>query len=610
MAIYPQSVLDDIKDRISVAGFIGEKIPLKKAGRNHKGLCPFHNEKTPSFMVSDEKQMFHCFGCGEGGNIFDFLMKYDGLSFTEAVAELARRAGVDLPEITKEKRHELDEEDKLKKWCFRLNRLVAEYYHENMQDPARGAIARKYLELRGIKTEVFTQHFLGYADDSWDHLRRFLVAKNVPLKLAADLGLIRPRRDGEFYDFFRHRLMFPIFNTMGEVIGFSGRTLEGGKTSEGREAPAKYVNSPDSAVYHKSHSLYGLNIALAEIRRLDQVILVEGNVDVLSLHQAGFLHAVAPLGTALTSGHVKLLSRYTKNFIVMFDGDEAGVKAAQKSLPVFLEEGLLPRVVALPSGEDPDSFIRKNGATEMSFLLRDAKALFEWLIDWTTTRYGRDTAGKVKAMEELKPFLQMARNPVERAIYQKRIAQRLHVDEGAIISASGGALKLRDVNTAPVSGPKVDVIECEVERMLVELMLQRPEVISKVREHLEIEDFCDGSLKTITAWLWESFDNKKDTFHIGQAIEEIGDLELKRQVLSLAMGEEKCDDESLDDLILECVCGVKRAALDGQLKDINDRIEAAETEHNDNEMMTLMGEKQRLMIVKKNLNETIHIRGA
>lgn len=343
--MFNQEILGDIRDRIPIVSFIGERIPLKKAGRNYKGLCPFHQEKTPSFMASDEKQIFHCFGCGEGGDIFKFLMKFEGLSFAEAVRQLADRAGVMLPKDAFAK--DPDEEmARKKKWCLRVNQVAAEYFFNALKGPS-GGVARNYLKSRGILDETWTQLFLGYAEKGWDGLIRHLEEKKVPLELAEELGLLKRKSDSKgYYDFFRDRLMFPIISQRGEVIGFSGRALD----ANDKEA-AKYLNSPDSLIYHKSNCVYGLNAAADAIRKTDQVILVEGNIDLVSLHQAGFKNVVAPLGTALTSGHIRLLSRYSKNVVVIFDGDEAGSKASTRALPLFIEAGLTPRAVAMPDGE-------------------------------------------------------------------------------------------------------------------------------------------------------------------------------------------------------------------------------------------------------------------
>nr|HPM42139.1 DNA primase [bacterium] len=299
--MFSKQLLADIKDRTSIVGYIGERVPLKRAGRNYKGCCPFHNEKTPSFNVSDEKGIFHCFGCGEGGDVIQFVMKFDGLSFAEAVRHLAGRAGVEIPAALDPREAEKEEESSRKKrYMLRINEIARDWFMGRLVDAKAGAAARKYLQDRGISEEIWKQHFLGYADNSWDALLHHLEEKRAPRDLAEELGLLKRREGGGCYDFFRDRIIFPIVSARGEVLGFSGRAL---RADEG----AKYINSPDSLIYHKSNCVYGMNRAQGPIRAADNAVLVEGNVDLISLHQAGVENVVAPLGTALTAGHVRLL---------------------------------------------------------------------------------------------------------------------------------------------------------------------------------------------------------------------------------------------------------------------------------------------------------------
>lgn len=564
--MYSQTVLDEIRDRISIAVLIGERVPLKKAGRNYKGCCPFHSEKTPSFMVSDEKQIYHCFGCGEGGNVFNFFMKFDGLSFRESVEMLASRAGVRLPALKPVDKKKEDEVSTRKKWAYRLNQIVAEYFAENLQDEKKGLAARNYLKTRDIFFEKNTQLLLGFAEDSWDELVGFLKSKNVPLDLAVEAGVIKRREDGGYYDFFRHRIMFPViipsFGGETKVSAFSGRTFGSPLTSEGREAPAKYLNSPDSLIYHKSYTVYGLNAAFDAIRREDRIILVEGNLDVVRLHQEEIKNVVAPLGTALTSGHLKLLSRYTKNFVVIFDGDEAGYKAAARSLPLFLEENIVPRVVALEKGEDPDSFVRKNGADALRKLIEKSDTLFEWLIDITALKHGKGTDGKVKAVEELKPLFAMVKNPVEVSIYKKRLAAKLMLEE-SVINASLAGRKLRD------QAGSLRIKDNLVERVLLEVMLTYPETVEKVMENIDVEQFLDGSYQTIAKLIFDDFAKNK-RLDVSRLADLIADEELKNEVLTLAMAENKYDEPL--EAVKDCINRIKKSAAKRKLQELSDEI--------------------------------------
>jgi len=584
--MYPQTVLDEIKDRVSIVALIGERVPLKKAGRNHKGACPFHSEKTPSFMVSDEKQIYHCFGCGEGGNVFNFFMKFDGVSFRETVEMLASRAGVKLPQLKPIDKKADDEISTKKKWAYHLNQIVAEYFHQNLKDERKGMLARNYLKSRDIFFEKNTQHFLGYADDNWDGLVRHLRDKKAPLDLAAEMGLLKRREDGGYYDFFRHRVMFPImtpapYRAEDIVAAFSGRTFGEPKTAEGREPPAKYINSPDSLVYHKSYTVYGLNIAAENIRRENEVILVEGNLDVVRLHQEGIKNAVAPLGTALTSGHLKLLFRYTKNFVVIFDGDDAGKAAAARSLPLFLEASIVPRVVSLAKGEDPDSFVRKNGAEALRGLIKNAGTLFEWVIDNAATKYGKTTDGKVKAVEELKPFFAEIRNPVESAIYKRHLALMLDLEESVIqASLRGQKLKGGEAQTVVKTGG--------IERTLLEVMLTYPETIAEASE-IAAERFSDGSYQTIARLVFDEFKRNKK-LDVGRLAEGIADSELKSEILSLAMAENKYEDAA--EAIRACITGFERLSAKKRLAELSEKIKLADK--NDAKITEYMIEMQKI----------------
>ncbi len=594
--MFPQSILDEIRDRVSIVSLVGERVPLKKAGRNHKGCCPFHAEKTPSFMVSDEKQIYHCFGCGEGGNVFNFFMKFDGLSFREAVEMLAARAGIALPKPKPVDKGKEDALEKKKQWAYRLNQIVAEHFAKNLADPQKGEAARNYLKSRDIFLEKNTQHFLGSADDSWDGLVRHLEARRVPLDLAAELGVIKKREGGGYYDFFRQRIMFPVVvPSIGgtKVVAFSGRTFGQPRTAEGREEPAKYLNSPDSLIYHKSHTAFGLQVAATAIRKEDLAIIVEGNLDVVRLHQEGITPVVAPLGTALTSGHIRLLSRYSKNFVVLFDGDEAGQKAAARSLPIFLEVGLVPKVVPLPAGEDPDSFVRKNGADALLKLIAKAPLLFEWLIDATVARCGRGTDGKVKAVDELKPLFQQVQNAVEFASYRKRLASRLSLDESVLAATFVGG-------RGKVAAPSVGAKRADTaERLLLELMLTYPEFIGTISSNLKPEQFSDGSAQTIVKMVFDEFE-RSPKLNIAQFADGIVDEELKGEILALALAENKYDDPKA--AVKDCLEKIRKTAARQRLEDLTAAMQREKGD--ETRLAEYMAEIQR---VTKELHTRIEI---
>lgn len=328
----PQEILDEIVARCDIVSVINEYVPLKRRGSNYQGLCPFHNEKTPSFSVSPGKQIFHCFGCGKGGNVFRFVMEIEGISFVEAVEKLAKRAGVQLPEkeLTAGQRKQMEQ----RKRYLQINELVTRYYHTVLMEHAMGQPYRDYLQQRQITRETAEKFRLGATPNGWDSLYQFLKTKKINPQEMLDLGLVSvSQKTGRYVDRFRQRLMFPIGDEKGNIIAFGGRIID--KES----SPQKYLNSPDTPLFHKSRNLYGLHLARNKIRNVDQAIIVEGYMDVISCHQYGINNAVAPLGTAFTPEQGKLLMRNTYQVGISFDGDSAGVKATMRCLDILSDLG-------------------------------------------------------------------------------------------------------------------------------------------------------------------------------------------------------------------------------------------------------------------------------
>ena len=344
----PEDRIEEIRNRINIVDLVSEYITLKKAGRNFLGSCPFHKEKTPSFTVNAEKQIYHCFGCGEGGNAFSFLMKINNMTFPEAVRHLAGKMGIVLPsrEFTPEEKSRHD----LRESLVRVNQLAAVFYAKTLRTAA-GSRGRGYLETRGIRQDIVDTFRLGYAPEGWRGLRDHLQREKITLKHAEQAGLLVARNDGDCYDRFRGRLMFPIEDINGNVIAFGGRIIG--------EGEPKYLNSPESAVYVKGRHLYGLARAKSAIRKDETLIIVEGYFDLLALWNAGISNVVATLGTALTREQVDLIRRYTASVAVTFDTDAGGKAALERSMSLFLERGLKARAVVLPDGKDPDEFVSR-----------------------------------------------------------------------------------------------------------------------------------------------------------------------------------------------------------------------------------------------------------
>ncbi|WP_456432228.1 DNA primase [Thermosulfuriphilus sp.] len=462
----------EIKATANIVDVISEHVSLRKRGRNYVGLCPFHAEKTPSFTVSEERQAFHCFGCGVGGDVFTFLMKFLNLSFAEAAQELARRYGIRLPDKESPKKAAL--RDKI----LSLNERTAAYYHQILKNSPEGAPGRTYLADRGLDEETIERFRLGFAPQGWDALVQVLRAAGVDLELAGQAGLVA-QRSGRWYDRFRQRIIFPIRDLSGRVVGFGGRIL-------GQGDP-KYLNTPETLVYHKGRLLYGLYEARLRIREEGLGFIVEGYFDLLSLSKAGVANVVATLGTALTRDHVRLLKGYAKDWYLVFDGDSAGLKAVLRAAPIFLNENLFPRVVVLPEGEDPDSFVLRQGQEGFLELASQAQEIFPFLVDMALKAHrdrGRAEA-RAAVVEELRPVLQALIDPIKQASYIEELAERLSLRPALIYRSleNGGPLK-SEPSQRPLEGDPFS-------RSLMAFLVHHPRYIHDFLD-LAPEEFLKG----------------------------------------------------------------------------------------------------------------------
>jgi len=421
MAI-PHDKIEQIRNVANIVEIVGEYIPLKKIGKNYVGLCPFHNETSPSFTVSEEKQIFHCFGCGIGGNVFHFLMRYRQCSFREAVEEVANRYGLSLPKTKMTPKEE--EAYRLKKDILTINEQAARFYHQYLTEEKDAERAREYLRARGIGRDTISDYMLGYAPSRWDALTQFLQRKGVSTALAVQGGLLIEREDGGVYDRFRDRIIFPIFDSRGRVIAFGGRVLGDGLP--------KYINSPETPVYQKGFCLYGVNVAKVWSQKEGKVILVEGYFDLLSLHARGIRYAVASLGTALTPAQVRLLKRLSPHIILIYDGDTAGKKAAKRSIPLFLKEDILVDIALLPEGQDPDSFISQVGKEGFLNLLSQAKPLIDWYLASGEEETRDNFERRYQFLQEASNVIFQFKNPFKKSHYIGKLCQLFHVDQALI----------------------------------------------------------------------------------------------------------------------------------------------------------------------------------
>jgi DNA primase len=433
LPLIPREKIDDVRERTNLVEVIKRHVELKRAGTgNWKGLCPFHAEKTPSFNVHEVRQFFHCFGCGEKGDVFAFLTKIEQRSFMEVLRDLAQQAGVELPEkpMSPAERKALADAESEKERMLRTMELATAFFEAQLATPA-GDAARAYLSKRGISPETARKFRVGYAPAGWDVLQRHFAAQHIPLPLLERLGLVGVNERGH-YDFFRDRVMLPVLDRQKRPVGYSSRLLDPDAKDR------KYVNSPDSPLFHKKENLYGLHAALDAIRRGGRAVVVEGNFDVMSLHEAGIDEAVAPMGTALTAEQVGMLARLAQRVVVVFDGDEAGQRAARKALPLFLEAEADGRVARMPPGVDPDEFVRAQGADAFRKLVDNARPVVEQMIDDLARENDGTIPGRVQAMEAAAPILAKVRNPMERDLYVDRLSATFQIDKNQLLRAIRG----------------------------------------------------------------------------------------------------------------------------------------------------------------------------
>ena len=418
-----EDVINQVRDRVDIAEVVGHHVSLTRAGQNLKGLCPFHQEKSPSFTVSPSRQIFHCFGCGAGGNVFTFLMRITGANFPETVRELGQKFGIDVPDSGSNAGPQAAQASRLEQ----LNRAVTTWFQQNLRDGVVGATARDYLAGRGIHAGTIDRFEVGCAPAEWDGLIKALSKQGFAQSdlTAAGLTVAREHASGA-YDRFRARVMFPISDLRKRVVGFGGRILG--------EGTPKYLNSPDTPLFKKGQTLYALDLAREAIARLKTVIVVEGYFDAVALHQAGLTHTVATLGTALTPEHIQVLRRFASKVVLLFDPDQAGVRAALRGLDLFVNSGIGVKVVTLPAGEDPDTYVRKEGSEAFARLEEQSPSLLDFSLEHClSTAESGTIEGRIRSVDDVLRILQKSEHPIEREERIRVVAERLGISQQRLI---------------------------------------------------------------------------------------------------------------------------------------------------------------------------------
>jgi DNA primase len=511
---FNQDFIEQVREANNIVDIIGQYTELKGRGHQFMGLCPFpdHNEKSPSFSVSEDKQVYHCFGCKKAGNVYTFLQNHSGLSFTDSVEFLARRANIALPENAEE-----NKEKSNRSTFFRINKYAASFFYRQLKSLPETHIVKQYLLQRGLDEAAVDEMKLGYAGDEWSDLYHFFREKGVPLEDAERLGLIKPKRNG-YFDLFHHRLIFPIFSTQEDVVGFGGRVLD-------KEQKPKYLNSPESPIFHKGRTFYGLNLAAKYIRQFERVVIVEGYMDQIALYRAGIKNVVATLGTALTEEHARVVHKYTSQVVLMFDGDFAGLNAAERSLTPLFSQGLCPLAVFLPESLDPDDYVKKYGVENLQAQIDKAQELFiliinDWLKDFKFT-----TNEKLMFMQKVTPLLSAISDRGLKDLYVKEVAKRLSVEEKWVVRELNqeGPRKIVRPEAPKTAAPTLTVDPNEPaqwtlkgsqkdELYLLGIALNSPELLTKVIEAGVTTKVSSEAVKKLLTLVMERYGQNPSDF--------------------------------------------------------------------------------------------------
>jgi DNA primase len=534
-------------------------------------------------MVNEEKQIFHCFGCGAGGDVFTFLMKVGNFSFPQAVEELAKRYGVNLPrrELSPVQKKEIAKKEVL----FQINQTVSEYFHSLLTREREGEEGRRYLSQRGMRQEMIEEHRLGYSLDRWDGLVQYLRERKVPLEMAWELGLILPKKKEGWYDVFRGRVLFPIFDLHHRVVGFGGRVI--------KEGQPKYINSSESSIYHKGEVLYGLHVAKRYIPEKDCVIIGEGYFDLLTLHQYGLKHSVATLGTALTTKHIRTLKRYTENLITVFDADQAGVQATLRSLPLFLEEGVVGKMILLPKGEDPDGFLRKGNLEDFERRVAGAVPLIDFFFEWLMKTYDvKSINGKVKVVEEGVALIGKIPDRIRRDFYLKVLAERLDLQESILYEMLRSSPKNRLKAEEDLKKRFVEESFPKSEEMVVRLMIHQPELIPIISEEGILREFESPILRKIAEKL-EGLYHKRGRLDLTEAL-GCFEEDLKGRLCEFAFQESGLEGEQREKILRDCIQKIRKKRLKKDGSELLKRIKEAEKQKGEKGLEALLMECQEL----------------
>jgi len=566
----PEDKIQDIREATDIIEVVSQYVTMKKRGRSWIGLCPFHNEKTPSFNVDPEKGFYKCFGCGAGGNVFTFLMQMDKMSFPEVVRSLASKAGIALPEFQQD-------EGKLKETelLYHANEYAAGFFQRCLYETEPGKKVLEYFLNRGFSREITEKFQVGYAPDYWDGLVKSANKAGVKPDILLKAGLTIERKEGRgMYDRFRCRLMFPVHNSSGKVVGFGGRILKKG------EKTAKYLNSPETPVYHKSKLLYGLHQAKMGIRDQDRVVLVEGYTDVIRCHQEGAGFAVATSGTALTADQAKLISRYTKKVYLVYDGDSAGFKAALRGSDILVGAGLNVSVAPLPGSSDPDTFLKGKGAGAMQALLDNSCSFIDFRLDRLKAENKLTSpAERAQAANVLMETIRRIQDPIEKSIMTRELAEKLRVEENVLKQRKSSPTRILSEKESLPQKKKIDRALVRAEKVIIKLLMESTAGWGPVIFTLLVPDmFQIDNLKQLFIDFQTAF-QKKPVQKSGAILDRYGGDPLMARLIADLLADPLEEEVDRSKLGLDCVIQIKRALILEKIRIVRDEIQRIQAEH-------------------------------
>ena len=602
----PQETIDQIRSASDIVEYIGSFVRLKKRGKDYLGLCPFHNEKTPSFTVSPSKQLFYCFGCHRGGDIVKFVMEYDKASYIEAIETLAEKTGIAITR-TEEAYESANETEKL----YNVLSFAARTFHNNLVKTEEGKFALENFRSRGFSDKIITAFGLGYSLRGWESLAGKAKEEGIQTDDLEKVGLIKRREDGSVYDTFRGRAMFPIFNTTGRVIAFGARKLYEDDTL------GKYINSSETPVYHKSKVLYGLSQAKEAIRERDFVVMVEGYADLISVFQSGTKNIVASSGTALTTEQIQIISRYTKNITLVYDADSAGANAMMRGVDLILEGGLDVRIVQLPEGEDPDSFVRKKGGEAFEELLTKSVTFIDYKAnEYTKAGKFESPEGKAEAVRGLVQSIAKIKDPLKRSFFVKDVAEKYQLYESTLHSELEKMTRhVPEKFSATVRTPEEkflthdsqNIVPEELpneERELFAAIFEDPrEMVPFIFRDIQPNDFSHPISQKLSTLILEYFD-EQGTIEVNQLLNAVKDEKAKTIIANIAFNRyqlserwnevgSKMHESRLYEMALGAIKALKRKHLEHKLTE--NRIQMKNASLNGEDTIPFLKRQQEIM---------------